>query len=300
MVDPGQPQSFFFTYQKSDSKDLLQGDLFAKTREVEDLIRDVHPYYLKDDYTHFITLTQSCDLVRRKAKPCNSRYITIAAVRPLDLLIRRELEKYQDEFDKAGMVCSNKSRFLMIQFLGRLLNNNEPEYFYLHAEPALNFSEPHCAFLRLSISLKSELHYNTLFAARVLSLNEVFQAKLGWLVGNMYSRVGTDEWVPTVELESDFERRIKGLLKTVCIWVDEKKLVLAKKSVPPDINMTSLETIRQHIESIKVPSATELVINAVLDELTILSKVADPEEAKRIGNRLRNNAIFSAYTKSAS
>lgn len=297
MADPG--QSFFFTYRKPDSKDLLQGDLFAKTQEVEALIRDVHPYYLKDDYTHFIALTQSCDLVRRKAKPCNSRYITIAAVRPLDLLIRRELEKYQDGFDKAGMVCSNKSRFLMIQFLGRLLNNNEPEYFYLHAEPALHFSDPHCAFLRLSISLKSELHYNTLFGARVLSLHEVFQAKLGWLVGNMYSRVGTNEWVPTVELESDFEKRIRDLLKTACVWVDDKRLALAKKSAPPNLNMTTPETVRQYIESVDVPNATELVIKAVLDELTKLSKVADAEEARRIGNRLRNNATFSTYTKSA-
>lgn len=300
MTDQGHSQHFHFTYRNPESKDLLQGDLFAKTKEVEDLIREVHPYYLKNDYTHFIALTQSCDLVRRKTQPCNSRYITIAAVRPLDLLIRRELEKYQDDFDKAGMVCSNKVRLQMMQFLGRLLNNNEPEYFYLHSEPALNLSAPQCAFLRLSISVKSERHYETLFRARVLSLHEVFQAKLGWLVGNMYSRIGTDDWVPIVEVEPDFEKRIKDLLKTACIWVDEKRLALAKKSAPSDLHMAAPETVRQHIESVDVPNPTELVIKAVLDELTKLSKVADIGEAQRIGNRLRNNTIFSRFTKASS
>lgn len=300
MTDQGHPQQFHFTYRNPESEDLLQGDLFKKNKEVENLIREVHPYYLKDDYTHFIALTQSCDLVRRKSKPCNSRYITIAAVRPLDILIRRELEKYQDDFDKAGMVCSDKFRFLMMQFLGRLLNNHEPEYFYLHSEPALNFPDPHCAFLRLSISVKSERHYETLLRARVLSLHEVFQAKLGWLVGNMYSRIGTDDWVPTVEAEPDFQKRIKDLLKTSCIWVDEKRLALAKKIAPPGHPLTTQETVRQHIDSVNVPSPTELVIKAVLEELTKLRKVADADEEKRIGNRLRNNMTFSRYTKASS
>lgn len=95
--------TLFLAYRKPDSEDLRQGDLLAKTKEIEQVITTVHPYYLRDDYTYFIVLTQSCDLVRRKGKTPNSRYITIAAVRPLDLVIRREVERYQDELEKVGL-----------------------------------------------------------------------------------------------------------------------------------------------------------------------------------------------------
>ncbi|MER3422422.1 MAG: hypothetical protein C4293_03515 [Nitrospiraceae bacterium] len=233
MANTEAPQTtpLFFTYRRPSSSDLLQGDLLAKTQEIQELIRPIHPYYLKDDYTHFIVLTQSCDLVRRKNQPCKARYITLAAVRPLDVVIQREIEKHQDPFHGAGMLCSIKFRWDLKKFLERLLNN-EPEYFYLQPEPVLGFADPHCAFLRLSIPIKAAPHYDPCFRARILSLTDVFQAKLGRLVGNMYSRVGTEEWVPTVERERDFEERIFEMLDRACKWVDEKRLAKAKEQVP--------------------------------------------------------------------
>ncbi len=120
---------FFPAYREFSPEHLEQGDLLAKTDAIQSIIKIVHPYYLKSAYTHFIVLTQSCDLVRRKREACKARYITLAAVRPLNLVIQREIENYQDEFDKAGMVCSKKYRLELTQFLQRLHNYSEPEFF---------------------------------------------------------------------------------------------------------------------------------------------------------------------------
>ena len=71
---------YHFTYEPP-KDDLRQGDLLEKTEALEELLEEVHPYYLKDTYTHFLIITQSCDLVRRNGNPPKSRYVTIAGVR---------------------------------------------------------------------------------------------------------------------------------------------------------------------------------------------------------------------------
>lgn len=285
----------FFTYRRNPSSELEQGDLLKKTPELMEVLRPIHPYYLKEDYTHFLVLTQSCDLVRRKGI-CKARYVTIAAVRPLDLVIRREIDKGQDDFDRAGMVCSASFKGRVQQFVGRMLNNNEPEFFYLNSEPSLGLLYSHCAFLRLSVSLKSS-HYMTCLEARLLSLAEVFQAKLGWLVGNMYSRVGTEDWVPNQTSEEGFAEKVNNILDSTCQWVDEKRLKLAKSSAPQGLVSRGKEAIREHIESTKLPNTTELVAETVVKILSEMGKISSPEDARKIKNRLTNNPIFATHTK---
>ena len=88
-----EPQAHF-TYTIRLEDDLCQGDVLKKTEPVVGLLGEVHPHYVEDDYTHFLVLTQTCDLVRGRGGPgCKSRYITLAPVRPLDLLIGREIAK---------------------------------------------------------------------------------------------------------------------------------------------------------------------------------------------------------------
>jgi len=81
----------------------------------------------------------------------------------------------------------------LVLFTESLLDNNESSYFYLHEDIDSSISGMNCAFLALSVALRIE-HYDKCLAAKVAQLKEPFQAKLGWLVGSMYSRVGTQEW----------------------------------------------------------------------------------------------------------
>lgn len=297
--DAAQSTEFFYTYrvQNSADDDLEQGDLLAQTSDIKKVLQEIHPYYTRDSYTHFLVLTQTCDLVRRKGDEPKSRYITLAAVRPLDLLVGREIEKYQDTFEKAGKVCSKQYRGQLKQFLERLFNYNEPEYFYLHSESQAGFDEPHCAFLKLSVSIKASLHYKTCQQARVLSLKPLYQAKLGWMLGNMYSRVGTDEWVPTAEPKDEFEERIKTLLDRYYKWADPRKLQQAKLNVTPELLAAGTERIQKHIDDTVLSDPTEEVIAAVLNQLQTLGIGTTQTDAEKIGNRLKNDAVFAKLRK---
>src|SRR5215203_5095036 len=91
------------------ASDLQQGDLLSRQDAFCDLIRQFHPYYLKQDYTHFLVLTQSGDLVRRQSGKVTAPYITLAAVRPLVLALEREAEKWRaGELQRAAGVTSRK------------------------------------------------------------------------------------------------------------------------------------------------------------------------------------------------
>ena len=77
------PMSMDFIFTKPNDVDygsLRQGDLLIKNPHLKAAIAEAHKYYADTpDYTHFLVLTQSCDLVRRGKKPPKSRYITLAA-----------------------------------------------------------------------------------------------------------------------------------------------------------------------------------------------------------------------------
>jgi hypothetical protein len=224
---------YHFCYGVSGSNDLQQGDILEKTDGIKSILAEVHPHYLDESYTQFIVLSQTCDLVRRDNNGCKTRYITLGVIRPLSLLVEREIEHYQDGFDKEASVCKNSAKSKLTQFLGRLFNNNEPEYFYIEPQPEVNMSEPSCAFLRLSISIRAYQHYDVCFEAKTLSLSEGFRAKLGWMIGNVYSRVGTEDWVPGTLTSNEFSTKIKTTLESLSQWVDDKQLEAVKKEVFP-------------------------------------------------------------------
>jgi hypothetical protein len=294
-------QDYHFTYSRPLGDDLAQGDVIRKDETINDTIRTIHPHYVKQDYTHFIILTQSCDIIRRENKACNAHYITLAAVRPLKLVIRREIQKYQqkDEFKKAANIASNNVRFKINQFLERLLNNNEPEYFYLHKDEELEFFESSVAFLRLSVALRTE-HYDTIFNSRILSLTDIFKAKLGWLVGNMYSRVGTDEWVPRFANKDEFEKFINELLVGSCEWIDDKQLKEAKRLAGDEWKQWDMQKIQEFVKGVVIPSKKEKIIERVitiLSELKILTGEDVDSKERDIKNTLGIDPTFSALAK---
>jgi hypothetical protein len=127
-----------FTYCEPASSDLRQGDILSRNAALSAVLRDVHPHYhRKDDYTHFMVLTQACDLVRRGGQACKAKYVSLAAIRPLQVVLEREVARHQKhEIEKIGQVWSMDHRGRVHEFLRRVLNNNEPEYFYLEPEPA--------------------------------------------------------------------------------------------------------------------------------------------------------------------
>lgn len=190
-----------FTYVTPNQTQLNQGDVLRRTPALEALLAEIHPHsHQQTANAYFAVLTQSCDLVRRAGLGCSARYISLAAVRPVRVAIEREIERYYDhEVERRLAFADSSGRDRVVNFVERLLNNNVVEYFFLYREPEVGFDSDHCIFLPLSVPIKAALHYEKLLEAKVLQLEDSFQHKLGYLVGHMYGRVGTEDWVPRVD-----------------------------------------------------------------------------------------------------
>lgn len=211
-----------FTYSEPDPKGLKQGDILRKTPELLALIQEIHPHYARDDYLYFQVLTQTCDLVRREGE-CKSRYITLAAVRKMDLVVQRAIDKFSDKaVFREQLVCSTKHKRALIDQFNKLFNNNDTAHFFLRAAPEYGLEQNCCTQLHLSISIRSYQHFDTCLAAKILELDENFRAKLGWLVGNLYSRIGTEDYVPgAIPDMKAYDEFVEERAKEFVVWVPE-------------------------------------------------------------------------------
>lgn len=207
-----------WTYDDPDGTSLYQGDLLQRSAELLSILKEYHPYFESEaKYRHFMVLTQSCDLVVRSGK-CKAGYLTIAAVRELqDVLLSKELQNITD--GKAiGRIVSASAAGRIRDFLSRLANNNDPNYFFLRADNSQGLTADCCACLRVTVPLRVD-HYAVLLRAKTGQLKEVFQAKLGWLVGNNYSRVGTPDWA---EAQASLKAVIDAAVSSLSIVEDRK------------------------------------------------------------------------------
>jgi hypothetical protein len=289
-----------FTYEGQPRSDLQQGDLIKRTEAVEALLKEVHPHYFySQNYRYFLVLTQSCDLARRDGKPCIGRYISIAAVRPVRTAIEREVQKLQhSEVERLLGFCSTERQPKLTQFMERLLNNNAEDYFYLHREQSAGFLEDNCAFLQLSIALRAQTHYDTLLAARILSLKESFQHKLGYLVGSLYSRVGTEDWLERHQEATQFRELTQQPAKDsdLVLWLDKdvhRKVLDTLKALPDPKPEDLQKAIADTVKSRETRKGEVLAII-----VNVLSDLSVPDDTvRKVRTRLENRADFAVKFK---
>ena len=282
-----------WSYKNKPSADLEQGDVLKTSEPLLSLLSEYHPYYAKHAENRFyIVITQSCDLVNRN-NSCNARYISIAPVRPLKIIVRREYEDKLNKIDDGAPFASYRVKSEVERFLERLFNNNEPSYYYLEAEPAAGISEPMCAVLTLPIALKAE-HYGVFLESRIISIRDSFQAKLGWLIGQSYSRVGTQDFE-----QSALKIKVAEVTDILATWLEPsdvenlKTLIETRKNINSD-ELINSEVIGELIKQIpkKKASAIECILN-IAEEL----KLADnPSPARRsLRLKLEKDPRFATF-----
>ena len=163
----------FIFAKEINKKNLLQGDMLQKTQRLIDAVQQAHRYYADaEDYRFYMVLTQSCDLVKREGRKPKARYITIAAVRPLDVVVKREITRYSEPIkDFPIPVYRKENEFGVKNYLERLLHNTQEKdgLFFIRRGSDAAFSEDYCVFLHLSIALRID-HYETCLAAKVAQL----------------------------------------------------------------------------------------------------------------------------------
>lgn len=286
-----------FTYDTQLCKtELMQGDVLARTTALNKILQEVHPHFYQNSKNlFFMVLTQSCDLVSRVNGSCKALYITLAPVRSLDLVV----EKHLSQFLLAGItaelpVIGAKAKTKASEFLQRLFNNNESGYFFLDSEDT-SLDSDCVAFLNLSIPIRSGLHLKTCLDAKQLQLEATFQAKLGWLVGQMYSRVGTPDWDQSV-----LTKKVRKVLQESAIWVDDSMVSVleeefkARASETSEARMTKTEIARLVA---KTPSRKQLILREVARVIGYTLGPDQKELAERLRKRLEGDAGLSTFLK---
>lgn len=284
-----------WSYKNDPSAYLEQGDVLQNSKSLKELLATYHPYYASNQENRFyIVLTQSCDLVVRGAK-CNARYISIAPVRSLKIIVHREFEDKLNKIDVGAPFSSYRTKGEIERFLERLFNNNEPSYYYLEAEPSAGISDPMCAVLTLPIAFKAE-HYDVLLNSRIISIEDSFQAKLGSLLGQSYSRVGTKDFD-----QADLKSKVDEITDILATWhepsdVDKlKELIEARRTNDPNESIDS-SVIGKLIQ--QIPKKKTLAIERILNIAAELNLASNPSSQRRgLRLRLESDQQFSSLFK---
>ena len=281
----------------TDFANLHQGDILRRNDRLVSVLEQVHNYYATaEDYTHFMVLTQSCDLYLRSGKP-KARYITLAAIRPLELVVDRLIEKYAySGLELPLSVCDKTQETRVKQTLERLLHNTQDGLFFIKKDSHPKISNDLCVFLQLSVAIRTS-HYEECLSAKVAQLDNIFQAKVGWLVGNMYSRIGTpdlEEHEP--EPEKIKQQFLDDVIYTRSAWLSPTQLKIFKKDVKAWTTANPGEDITDDVvKSIlaKVPDMIDLVSDRIIDQLKSEKFLPDDDEViSKVKNLLLNDTAL--------
>lgn len=303
------------TFQKED--DLRQGDILFPDEGLRNIFGKVHKHFLDNKYVAFVVLTQSCDLVRRHNKSCSATHISLAVVRKLNSILHTLLENCCEKVCEETYTKESKQK--AIELFQRVMNQNEQALglFYLHTDSDVKISAPSVALLRVTISLRAE-HYSILQESRSGRISDDYVPKLGWLVGNLYSRVGTADWVEQGDketLENIIDEQLSGPKRESSLgqplWI-EKSWVDAAKAANLQIENLKKADVIKALSPYKPKEKKEKLIEAITDVLKdklpdILAQYKrDPSEhveswlelpLRRLGNHLRNNQSLSQILK---
>lgn len=283
-----------WTFEDFDPKsDLQQGDILRPTGGLRKVFEEVHPHFCDEKYLAFVVISQTCDLVLRDDGECSARYINVAVVRSLADVFQSLLSTVCDPIHEG--VYSDRERSRATDLLARIFNQNEQKLglFYLFPDGEVEIGEDAVAFLRISVAFRSD-HYELMRDARCGRLQSEFANKLGWLVGNLYSRVGTPDW-PKDELKKKIKDYLKADRQTV--WIQENVLQHIKKEFGQGLAKEELlEKAKIKIPSFK-DKGIERVLKMVAEHFPEVSK--EGERLEKLRRKLTSDAALLATFRGA-
>ena len=269
------------------------------------MIGEAHSYYATaPDYSHFLVLTQSCDLVRRKGS-CKSRYITLCAVRPLALAVAREFKKYLESIPGFPvLVGKSQDMVLARQFLERVINNTVDGIFFIPRGATDSVDTHLCAFLTLSIALRTD-HFDACLRAKVGQATGIFAAKIGSLTSGLYARIATPDLaeIHGSKAADQFRNQFFDELGLTSVaWLSEFQLRELRQALQADTGQAPAapltETEAEGILS-GLPSLPDALATRAAEVLIARKLLPDDENVKRKAkNFLLNDSRFSRLARS--
>lgn len=304
MEEGASPLSFIFKDEDDvDFNSLRQGDLLLRTARVRQALDEGHKHYAtQPDYTHFVVLTQSCDLAIRGSSPFRAPYITICAAKPLSAYLEKKLKGVFADIAGPLRIGRLPMQRAAEAIVNRLISNTSDDVFFLDAFVAKSIGEPVCAFLQLSVALQAG-HYGALLAAKQAEMTDIFAAKLGWMAGNLYSRVATPDLSESnPEEAAAFQKRMTDqILHHETVWLDkrqisayEKALAAAEVAKGAELTLDEAKTLAD-----TCPKPIQELSSAVMAELAQVGIQADDKTLNAIKNRLENNNKLRGFASRA-
>jgi hypothetical protein len=146
-------------------------------------------------------------------------------------------------------------------------------------------------------------HYEECLRSKIAQLQDIFAAKVGWSVGNLYSRVGTPD-MKLPDAQRYKESFFSDSLDSRAIWLSasqfrrfDKALELWKQS-NPNAN-PSLETLKNIVE--RLETDMELISDRALNALSEAGFFnPDPDVRARASNVLTNDTSLRRLIKAGS
>lgn len=296
-----------FTYDAvGDHSDLCQGDIIQPSNAVRAVMKEVHPHFTDNKYVAFLILTQTCDLERRDGKPCKSQYINLAVVRPLKDVLQTMLDRVCPKVvlgsQHAKGFYIEETRSKAEQLLARVFNQNAQAegVFYLHPDGDARIAEPSVALLQVSVALKSDKHYDLLVKERSGRLKEQFQSKLGWLIGNLFSRVATRDWDESAHkaMTNAFLEPSDYVGDARPRWISKKQVEAAKRA-KADISGKTADEIAACLAAHKATPPKQVAIERAISLVKEVVVGVSEDQLGAIKNRLARDQVFESACKKA-
>jgi hypothetical protein len=185
------------------------------------------------------------------------------------------------------------------QLLQRIFNQNEQALglFYLHPDASVKIAVDSVALLQVSIALRAQEHYTTMVKARCGRLAPEFRDKLGWLIGNLFSRVATRD-LPPEKVDELTNRFLESTGEPAISprWVSEQNITTANKS-GVKIEGLDRDEIIALLEGHKPRPPKQVAIDQAMGIITEVLGELPPDKVKAIRTRIDNNPEFSFACK---
>ncbi|MET0110029.1 MAG: hypothetical protein ABW084_14095 [Candidatus Thiodiazotropha sp.] len=230
-----------------------------------------------------------------------AHYINIAAVRSLKDTAAHIFERAIRPVSSG--VFRKSDGATAKDLLHRIFNQNEQAlglfFFTLMLILGLEIILLH--FFRIAIAMRAE-HYEVLLKARTGGLDPAFQAKFGWLVGNLYSRAATPDWADFEGGKDDLEQLESEYLKEHIsghgpTWVDDELIVAGQKN-NVDFDGFDGSGLIEELEQYRPLPSIEKLSREVADQAKNVLKI-NPHTKKQVDEVFNNRGdhLFSLFEK---
>ena len=200
--------------------------------------------------------TQSCDLVQYKRPKVT--HITFCVLEPVEKFVDKFSYIDKDQFTirpddyidslsqkfYADIFSKERAIDILKETIKNFLQNNHPWAFFISL-PIKSKNSYYFANLTKILPLKME-HYESILNLAKYKLSEEFSGKLGWMLANLYGRVGTPEYSP---------QKLKEISSDIFKIAESKIFQLSSKS--KNLNREDFNKAKKRLNKAKSKNSKE-------------------------------------------